>query len=273
MFPDVAVRVCRWFAALAKNLANLRNPEPPPDYVPTWPPHVINPPLSILETLAFRLRRRLVVLRRLLAGQPLHRDIYWRDSKGKVHLLSADAQNKPVSKAARAWIEAYIKAVNEGMSKQLDSKPDKKSTPRLSAAALARDRQPKSPEGLAMAETLVKNLNATMTPPRGGKPTSGSDHYEWMAAPRTCPKCGWKGTGKDTTTGEAFREGSERHCPVCDHYFGFVMYPLISETLVDPRADELDRLFAKVVMQRVAIAKADEVIARARISEPPEAVP
>ena len=78
--------------------------------------------------------------------------------------------------------------------------------------------------------------------------------YDWMEAARTCPKCGWTGTGRETKTGEAFHEGSERHCPKCWHYFGFVVYPTIDENLTDPRADPIDRLAAQVVRQRVRIA-------------------
>jgi hypothetical protein len=63
-----------------------------------------------------------------------------------------------------------------------------------------------------------------------------------------------------------FQRWSERHCPNCEHYFSFVAYPSISESLTDPRAPEEDRLFAEVVMQAVAELKADEAIARAGLS-------
>jgi hypothetical protein len=89
--------------------------------------------------------------------------------------------------------------------------------------------------------------------------------YDYMEAPRTCPKCAWAGFGRDTKMGETFNDGSERHCPQCDHYFGYVAYPLISESLTDPRADNDDRLFAEVVMQGVAQIKAAEAIARAAL--------
>ena len=78
-----------------------------------------------------------------------------------------------------------------------------------------------------------------------------SGYYDWVNAQQTCPKCGWVGLGGETATGEGFNEGSERHCPDCDHYFGFLAYPLLEESLTDPRAPESDRKFAKIAMRGI----------------------
>ena len=63
--------------------------------------------------------------------------------------------------------------------------------------------------------------------------------------------------------GDSFNDGSERHCPKCFHYFGYVAYPLLRENLTDPMADPLDRLAAEVVFRRSAKQIADEAIAMA----------
>jgi hypothetical protein len=111
--------------------------------------------------------------------------------------------------------------------------------------------------GVSVSEAEFRDVVARAT--RG----STMNWYDWMEASHTCPKCDWSGTGRDTKIGDTFNDGSERHCPKCNHYFSFVSYPLISESLTDPRAPEDDRLFAEVVMQGVAELKAAEAIARA----------
>jgi len=94
--------------------------------------------------------------------------------------------------------------------------------------------------------------------------------YDFMENPRTCPTCAWTGPGSETTMGDAFHDGSERHCPKCGHYFGYWVYPLISESLTDPRAPGEDCLFAEVVMERVAEIHAAEAIAKAARGGPPK---
>ena len=75
-------------------------------------------------------------------------------------------------------------------------------------------------------------------------------YYDWMNGQQNCPKCGWTGLGSETAMGEGFNEGAEYHCPECDHYFGFIAYPLLEESLSDPRAPDSDKMFAEIVMHR-----------------------
>ena len=114
--------------------------------------------------------------------------------------------------------------------------------------------------GVSVSEAEFRDVVARAT--RG----STMSWYDWMGAQHMCPKCARAGLGRDTKIGDTFNDGSERHCPNCDHYFGFVAYPLISESLTDPRAPEADRLIAEVIMQGVAELKAAEAIARAALS-------
>lgn len=51
--------------------------------------------------------------------------------------------------------------------------------------------------------------------------------------------------------GEAFNDGTEYRCPKCEHYFKYVAYPLLRDSLTDPRATLADRLFAKRVLRNV----------------------
>jgi len=78
-----------------------------------------------------------------------------------------------------------------------------------------------------------------------------SEHYDWMNATHTCERCGWMGLGSEASIGETFNDGAEYHCPKCNHYFGYVSYPLLTESLTDPRAPETDRKFAEIVMMRL----------------------
>jgi len=77
-------------------------------------------------------------------------------------------------------------------------------------------------------------------------------YHNFVNGTQTGPKCAWTGLGGDTTLGESFADGSERHCPQCDRYFGYVAFPLITESLSDPRAPEEDRMFAEIVQRGVA---------------------
>lgn len=67
-------------------------------------------------------------------------------------------------------------------------------------------------------------------------------YYDWMNSQQACPNCNWRGPGSQAETGDAFGDGAEYHCPECEHYFGFVGYPLVEEVLTDPRADARDKI-------------------------------
>lgn len=82
-----------------------------------------------------------------------------------------------------------------------------------------------------------------------------SYYYDFKNNPQTCPKCGWVGLGTEATMGDSFAEGAEYHCPKCFEYFGYISYPLLKESLTDPRAPHADKLFAQIVEQRVEAAK------------------
>jgi len=73
-------------------------------------------------------------------------------------------------------------------------------------------------------------------------------YYDWILCEHTCKKCGWRGIGKETNIRESFSEGSERECPKCGNYFGYIAYPLIDETLDDPRADPADKKIAQLIV-------------------------
>jgi hypothetical protein len=70
--------------------------------------------------------------------------------------------------------------------------------------------------------------------------------YDWKNAKQTCPECNWVGLGHDAKMGDSFADGAEYHCPTCDYRFGFLAYPLLSESLTDPRAPPGDKLFAQI---------------------------
>lgn len=75
-------------------------------------------------------------------------------------------------------------------------------------------------------------------------------YYNFMHSIQDCRDCHWSGPGSDATIGEWFREGAEYHCPECDHYFGFVMFPTTAEMKTDPRASRGDRTQAVLVEER-----------------------
>ena len=75
-----------------------------------------------------------------------------------------------------------------------------------------------------------------------------SGYYDWMHGSHACP-CGWVGLGRETKLGETFNDGSDRHCPKCDHRFGYIAYPFLEETLSDPRAPREDKLFAEIALR------------------------
>jgi hypothetical protein len=77
------------------------------------------------------------------------------------------------------------------------------------------------------------------------------DYYDWMSDLKTCGKCGWVGLGKEAKIGECFNECAEYHCPKCGDYIDVVLYPSLTENLIDPRANSVDRLFAEVVIQKI----------------------
>lgn len=59
--------------------------------------------------------------------------------------------------------------------------------------------------------------------------SSTPHYYDFVASMVECPNCKWIGPGKRTVSGECFDTGVEKHCPVCDHYFGFVRFPMSHE--------------------------------------------
>ena len=75
------------------------------------------------------------------------------------------------------------------------------------------------------------------------------NYYDWEGNDIVCSKCGWSGKGQETQLGEMFLEGAEFHCPHCNHWFGFVPFPTIHETLADSRSDPVD---CKAAESRVA---------------------
>lgn len=79
---------------------------------------------------------------------------------------------------------------------------------------------------------------------------TNSGYYDWMNGKQSCTECGWTGQGSETALGEGFNDGGEYHCPECDHYFGFHAYPLLEESLADPRAPKSDKKFAEIVTRR-----------------------
>jgi hypothetical protein len=83
-----------------------------------------------------------------------------------------------------------------------------------------------------------------------------STHYDFKFAQQHCSGCGWTGLGSETAMGDSFDEGAEYHCPTCGERFGFVPYPLLSESLTDPRAPETDRTFAEIAKR--GAKKADD---------------
>lgn len=59
---------------------------------------------------------------------------------------------------------------------------------------------------------------------------SSSPHYhDFVKSTVECPNCKWLGLGKSAESGECFDTGVEKHCPVCDHDFRFVRFPMSHE--------------------------------------------
>ena len=87
------------------------------------------------------------------------------------------------------------------------------------------------------------------------KSSNSMNYYDWKHNQQTCGNCKWTGVGEDAKMGDSFDDGAEYHCPKCNHYFGFIAYPLIEESLSDPRADPADRMFAEIVMRRTKEVK------------------
>ena len=78
-----------------------------------------------------------------------------------------------------------------------------------------------------------------------------SEHYDWKNATHTCKDCGWVGLGHDAEIGETYNDGAEYHCPKCKYCFGYISYPLLGESLTDPRSPETDRMFAEMALRGV----------------------
>ncbi len=64
------------------------------------------------------------------------------------------------------------------------------------------------------------------------RPSSGGrgDYYDFRESRVTCPECGWSGTGRGTSPGEAFEELFEYDCPSCGVRLGICMYPTLAES-------------------------------------------
>ena len=77
------------------------------------------------------------------------------------------------------------------------------------------------------------------------------NHYDWKSGTQTCTQCGWAGLGSETEIGDTFADGADYHCPKCNYRFGYIAYPLLSDSLTDPRAPDTDRMFAEIVMRDV----------------------
>ena len=91
-----------------------------------------------------------------------------------------------------------------------------------------------------------------------------TSHYDWKEAVHRCKECGWTGRGSEAKIGETFNDGAEYHCPRCEGYFGYVEFPMSQETLVDPRADETDRIFAQIALRTVAEEQVAKFVANAQ---------
>ena len=78
-----------------------------------------------------------------------------------------------------------------------------------------------------------------------------TSYYDWINRQQTCPDCGWIELGSKAAIGDTFDHGVEYHCPKCQYRFGFIAYPLIKESLTDPRAPDTDRMFAEIVIDRL----------------------
>ena len=72
--------------------------------------------------------------------------------------------------------------------------------------------------------------------------------YDLQDANNKCGKCKWKGLGSDMRPGEMFRDGAEFDCPECDEKYSFFMWPRTIDMATDPRAPEIDKLHAKVIL-------------------------
>ena len=70
------------------------------------------------------------------------------------------------------------------------------------------------------------------------------NYYEWKRSTQRCGECAWTGTGSECAMGESFSDGAEYECPKCGYCFGYKAYPLLRETLAEPSAPRVDKLFA-----------------------------
>lgn len=54
------------------------------------------------------------------------------------------------------------------------------------------------------------------------------DFYGAFAKSRvTCAACKWTGLGAEMTSGEAFGDGIDKHCPACGERWGFVQWSVV----------------------------------------------
>ena len=72
--------------------------------------------------------------------------------------------------------------------------------------------------------------------------------YDFKASDITCKHCDWSGLGSDLKQGEWFRDGTEFDCPECGEKYSYVMWPKTTDMATDPRADDIDRIHAKLIL-------------------------
>lgn len=99
-------------------------------------------------------------------------------------------------------------------------------------------------------------------------------YYEWLNSRVQCPHCGWCGLGQETTTGEIFDDGVDKHCPTCEHRFGYLGHPTPGEMRSDPRATDADRMIAAMHERRQALFSATKLVTPSQLPEldPPPTV-
>jgi hypothetical protein len=106
-----------------------------------------------------------------------------------------------------------------------------------------------------VSSPLAKNDEKQEPTKTQAESTSASAHYDWKTGQQTCPMCKWTAVRSQAEIGETFRDGADYHCPKCSYRFGFIPFPLLSESLSDPRAPEADRIFAEIALREAKDGK------------------
>ena len=76
------------------------------------------------------------------------------------------------------------------------------------------------------------------------------NYYDWKSNRQSCLRCRWTGLGSESELGETFADGAEYICPNCHEVLRFVAYPLLRESIRDPRAPASDKKFAAIALRR-----------------------